>query len=98
MTKASLARKIGQAAGVTKAQALAFIDGFAATVQQGLVREGEVQLVGFGKFYAQRRAARKGRNPLTGAMISIPPSVYPAFRPGLPLKLAVAGRQPKPKW
>jgi len=41
-----------------------------------------VQVVGFGTFEARKRAARKGRNPSTGAEIDIPASTAPAFSAG----------------
>jgi nucleoid DNA-binding protein len=41
---------------------------------------------GFGTFTKRRRGERKGRNPQTGASITIPSSITVAFAPGLDLK------------
>ena len=41
---------------------------------------------GFGTFTKRRRGERKGRNPQTGAQITIPASTTVAFAPGLDLK------------
>ena len=49
----------------------------------------QVQITGFGNFEARKRAARQGRNPKTGEMISIKASIAPAFRAGKQLKMAV---------
>lgn len=46
-------------------------------------------MIGFGNFEVRERAARKGRNPQTGAEIEIPASKVPAFKPGKALKDAV---------
>ena len=46
----------------------------------------KVQLAGFGTFSTKRRAARKGRNPATGAEMNIPAKTYPVFKPGKGLK------------
>ena len=43
-------------------------------------------MIGFGNFEVRERAARKGRNPQTGAEIEIPASKVPAFKPGKALK------------
>jgi len=43
-------------------------------------------LVGFGTFKVSARAARKGRNPQTGAEIQIAASNAPGFKAGKSLK------------
>ncbi|MBR6474482.1 MAG: HU family DNA-binding protein, partial [Lachnospiraceae bacterium] len=48
-----------------------------------------VQLVGFGTFEVSKRAARKGRNPLTKKEITIKASKAPKFKVGKALKDAV---------
>ena len=46
----------------------------------------KVSLVGFGTFSVKDRAARKGRNPQTGAEIQIRASKVPGFKAGKVLK------------
>ena len=48
-----------------------------------------VQLIGFGTFKVNQRAARTGRNPQTGAEIQIAASKVPAFVSGKALKDAI---------
>jgi DNA-binding protein HU-beta len=48
-----------------------------------------VTLVGFGTFYAAKRAARTGRNPRTGGAIDIKAARLPKFRAGKALKDAI---------
>ena len=45
-----------------------------------------VTLVGFGTFYAGKRAARTGRNPRTGEALDIKAARLPKFRAGKALK------------
>jgi DNA-binding protein HU-beta len=55
-------------------------------VSKSLARGDSVTLVGFGTFSVSRRAARKGRNPQTGAEIRIAAAKVPRFRAGKNLK------------
>ena len=50
------------------------------------VKKEKVQLVGFGTFETKKRAARSGRNPLTGKAMQIPASKYVAFKASSALK------------
>ena len=54
-----------------------------------LANGGKVQIPGFGTFSVSHRAARKGRNPQTGAEIDIPASKGAKFKAGKGLKDAV---------
>lgn len=56
----------------------------------GTLREGDkVSLVGFGTFSVNRRDARTGRNPKTGAAIQIPAKNVVKFKPGKELSESV---------
>lgn len=89
MTKGELVAKIAADADISKAageKALkAFIDSITGALQNG----NKVSLVGFGTFDISKRAARKGRNPQTGAEIQIKASTVPRFKAGKSLKDAV---------
>ena len=51
------------------------------------LKKGEkITLVGFGTFEVSERAAREGRNPLTGETIKIAASKSPKFKAGKALK------------
>ena len=50
----------------------------------------KVQIPGFGTFDSKDRAARTGRNPQTGAAITIAAKKYPTFKAGKGLKDRVA--------
>jgi integration host factor subunit beta len=51
-----------------------------------LVENGRVELRGFGAFSVRSRAARKGRNPRTGAAVSVPAKRVPFFKCGKELR------------
>ena len=58
-------------------------------MKKALKEEKEMLLSGFGKFEAFTKKNRKGRNPQTGAEITIEASKLPAFKAGKALKDAV---------
>ncbi|HEU5049890.1 MAG TPA: HU family DNA-binding protein [Gemmatimonadales bacterium] len=89
---AAVAKKLGK----SRAVATEIVDLFFATdglIAGELKRGGRVQISGFGNFETRKRAARKGRNPATSEVITIKPSVVPAFRPGKALKDTVNRRR-----
>ncbi len=89
MNKSELIAKIAEKAELSKKDAekalYAFVDG----VTEALVAGDKVVLVGFGSFETKKRAARKGKNPQTGAVIDIPATIVPSFKVGKALKEAV---------
>ena len=89
MTKGELVGQISSDAGISKADAekalKSVIDGITGALKNG----DKVSLVGFGTFDVSKRAARKGRNPQTGAEIQIKASNVPRFKAGKALKDAV---------
>jgi integration host factor subunit beta len=46
-------------------------------IEAGLVRRERVELRGFGIFTVKSRSARSGRNPKTGAFVSVPETHHP---------------------
>ncbi len=86
MNKGQLIDKIAEGADITKASAGRALDALIAGVTSELADGGDVALVGFGSFKVSARAARKGRNPQTGAEIQIVASNVPSFKAGKALK------------
>jgi DNA-binding protein HU-beta len=89
MNKAELVAQIAEEAGITKTQANAVIDSFTEAVTKTLKKNDSVTLVGFGTFSLSKRAARKGRNPQTGAAIKISAKKVAKFKAGTELAKAV---------
>ena len=71
---------------VTKKDLGIIVEGVLKAIQDEVVAGGKVQLVGFGTFEAVERAARDGRNPLTGEAMKIAASKAPKFKAGKALK------------
>ena len=89
MNKSELIAKIAEKAELSKKDAEKALNAFVDGVTEALVAGDKVVLVGFGSFETKKRAARKGKNPQTGAIIDIPASTVPSFKVGKALKDAV---------
>ena len=89
MSKQELVEFIAENAGLSKADATRALDATMEGIKAGLKKEGKVTLVGFGTFEAKKRAAREGRNPLTGETVQIPAKVAATFKAGSKLKEAL---------
>ena len=77
---------MAEVSGVSKKDTEQVLNAFIATVQKTLKQDGKVQIPGFGSFEVRERAARSGRNPLTGEAIEIAAAKVPAFKAGKGLK------------
>ena len=89
MTKAELIDKIASGVGLSKADAMKALDTTLNSVKASLKKGQKVTLVGFGTFSVVKRKSRKGRNPRTGDVITIPATKTPKFTAGRALKDAV---------
>lgn len=74
---------------VSKKDLTTIVDGVIKSITDELIAGSKVQLVGFGTFEVVERAAREGRNPLTGEALHIEASKAPKFKAGKALKDAV---------
>ena len=86
MNKTELVAAMAEASGVSKKDAEAVLKAFTDVVSAELKKGGKIALVGFGTFEVSERAAREGRNPLTGASMKIAASKAPKFKAGKALK------------
>ena len=86
MNKADLVAAMAEKAGVSKKDAEASLKAFTDAVAEELKKGEKIQLVGFGTFEVSERAARTGRNPQTGAEMTIAASKAPKFKAGKALK------------
>jgi DNA-binding protein HU-beta len=85
MNKAQLIDAMAAAAKITKVDAKKALDGFIVATSNALKKGDRVALVGFGSFSISKRAARKGRNPQTGKVISIAAKKVVKFKAGAEL-------------
>ena len=89
MNKTELIAFAAKEAGISKKDAALAIEAAFTGITNSLIAGEKVQLIGFGTFETRARAARTGKNPQTGATVSIPACKVPAFKPGKALKDAV---------
>ena len=89
MNKTELVAAVAKETGLSKADAEKAVKATFGAIETSLVKGDKVQLIGFGTFEVRERAARNGRNPLTGEEIKIKAAKAPAFKAGKALKDAV---------
>jgi nucleoid DNA-binding protein len=86
MNKSEVVSEVARATRKSIHETETLMSAFLDKIQDGLKKDGCVQLSGFGTFNVRRHAARKGRNPQTGKVIDIKPAASVGFRAGKRLK------------
>ena len=86
MTKAELVEDVARAAELTKKDAERLVEIVFESIIESLNQVVKIELRGFGSFRVRQRNSRKGRNPKTGAAVSIPAKRVAYFKPGKELK------------
>lgn len=91
MTKAELINKIYEEHGEIPSKGVVedIYNATCSAMAAELLGGGEVPLRGVGKLKAKKTAARKGRNPRTGAEITVPAGMRVAFVPCKEMKDAL---------
>ena len=91
MNKAELLELVQKNLGgeTSKRTASDALDAVLEALAKGIVKDGTVQLVGFGTFKVADRAARTGRNPKTGESMPIAASKNVRFVASSALKSAL---------
>ena len=96
MNKSEMADKLANKADISKGKAAEIIDIiFSTKPGEGIIAmelDGgqKVNITGFGNFSTKQRSARQGRNPATGATITIAAKRYAHFSASKGLKDRVA--------
>ena len=86
MTKGELIDAVAKSAKISKVAASEAIDATFDSIAKAIRKSKRFQVPGFGTFTVRSRKARKGRNPQTGAVISIKASRSVGFKPAPVLK------------
>ena len=89
MNRVELINAMAEKAEISKKDAEKALKAFTEVVAEELKKGEKIQLVGFGTFEVSERAAREGRNPQTGASMTIAASKAPRFKAGKALKDAI---------
>ena len=95
MTKADLVDLIYERVGSSKKEAGEVVELVFGIIRESLRRGEKVKISGFGSFLVNHKRARRGRNPQTGAPITIEPRRVLSFKPSQVLKHSVNnGKKP----
>jgi DNA-binding protein HU-beta len=86
MNTADLADGIAASGNLSKADAKKLIDATFAAIADAAAKGEEVSIPGFGKFAVKNSPERQGRNPATGAAMTIAASRKVSFAPAKALK------------
>ena len=79
MNKSQLIKSVAEKSDLSQKQVSEALSLIEATLIESLKAGEKVQLSGFGTFEVRERAERKGRNPKTGEVVSVPACKYLAF-------------------
>ncbi len=86
MNKGELIDAVAEELGESKATATRAIEAVMDCITNGIKQDEAVTIIGFGTFSKKNRAARLGRNPMTGEPLQIKASTTVGFKPSKVLK------------
>ena len=86
MTKADMINSVAKAVKLSKRAGGSAVDATFESLARAIKKDKRFQVPGFGTFSVRSRKARKGRNPQTGAVITIKASRTVRFKPAPALK------------
>ena len=89
VTSKHLAHALAEQHRLTKKQSLEMMEDLIGMITKHLKKGERVKIAGLGILVVRNRAARIGRNPMTGEQIQIKASKKVAFRASKDLKMAI---------
>lgn len=89
MNKAELADSLATKAGISKANAAAYVNFVVDSISETLTKGEKVTISDFGTFEVSTRKAFVGHNPKSGGAINVPQRKIPTFRAGKGLKASM---------
>jgi len=87
MIKQDLIQRVVERTGLPRTKAEAAVDAIFESMKQTLIAGDRIELRGFGVFTVKPRKTGIGRNPRTGAKVTIAPGKAVRFKPGKELHL-----------
>ena len=87
MIKLDIINEVVARTGITKTKAELAVETVFESMKKALARGNRIELRGFGVFNVRPRKTGIGRNPRTGAEVSIAPGKAVRFKPGKELHL-----------
>jgi integration host factor subunit beta len=82
VTKKEIVKTISEEIGLTQLKTKEIVQKTFDAIVETLVDERRIELRNFGVFEVKQRAARKARNPRTGAKVFVPEKFVVTFKPG----------------
>jgi integration host factor subunit beta len=86
MTKADLVDQVTALGDLTRRDGEVIVDTLFESIIGALKANDKVEVRGFGSFRTRQRNSRTGRNPKTGAAVSVPAKRVPFFKPSKELR------------
>ena len=86
MNRSELIETIATKHNLSKKHAEAAVSTVFGSIFEALVDESRVEIRGFGSFTTRAYGSYQGRNPKTGASVSVPPKRLPYFKVGKELR------------
>ena len=86
MIKLNIINEVVAKTGITKTKAELAVETVFESMKKSLAAGNRIELRGFGVFNVRPRKTGIGRNPRTGAEVSIPPGRAVRFKPGKELQ------------
>ena len=89
MNKSAIVARVAARLGLSRFRAEIAMDTVLDAIAEGLAKEEDVRIAGFGTFRTRSRAARTARNPQTGESVPVAASKSPSFKAAKRLREAV---------
>src|SRR5246127_1368238 len=86
LIKLDIINEVVNKTGITKTKAELAVETVFESMKRSLAKGDRIELRGFGVFNVRPRKTGIGRNPRTGAEVSIPPGKAVRFKPGKELQ------------
>lgn len=86
MTKSDLVEAVAQKTNLTKKKIEAVVNCVFDTMFEALVNSDRIEIRGFGSWFVKDYKTYVGRNPKTGAAVTVPEKKLPFFKVGKELK------------
>ncbi|MHB8655267.1 MAG: HU family DNA-binding protein [Terriglobia bacterium] len=86
MIKLDIISEVVTRTGITKTKAEIAVETVFESMKNAMAKGDRIELRGFGVFNVKPRKTGIGRNPRTGAEVSIPPGKAVRFKPGKELQ------------
>jgi integration host factor subunit beta len=89
LTKADLVQEVSRVLEVPLKDGEALVEQIISSMVRALHAGDNIEIRGFGSFRTRQRKARIGRNPKTGAQVSVPPKKVVFFKPSSEVRALV---------